>query len=67
MEKAVEVSIHVWKDGGFTVYITLPEGCDCKVRKQNPVERDKDPGYETEPVNKVTDPDDEGILYDNLD
>lgn len=52
---------------GVSVCITLAEGTDCEVVKQNPIVYEKDPGHEIDPVNKVTCPDDEGILYDNLD
>ncbi len=65
MKQPIEIAVHAWENGGCTIYITLPENCNAQVKEN--VRHERDPGYETEPVVRATEPDDEGFLYDNLD
>ncbi len=63
MENRISISINIHPDGSAWVDVSLPAG-DLRVRKINPY---SDAGIEEEDTEREADPDDEGILYDNLD
>lgn len=64
MENRISISINIHADGSAWVDVSLPVKGEVNVRKVSPL---VDTGVEEEDAEKEADPDDEGILYDNLD
>lgn len=63
MENRISICIHIHEDGSVWVDVSLPTNGKVLVNQHTAAEID--PGYEVEPARAI-DPDDEGILYDNL-